>query len=59
MQVPKGKVTKLAGYADANVVVPKDTQSYLNFPSSRPVTLLERSADSEGLLGKYSVLPSF
>lgn len=31
VQVPKGKVHKLAGYADANVVVPKDTQSYLPF----------------------------
>ena len=59
VQVPKGKVHKLAGYADANVVVPKGTQEYVNFTSSSPATLIQRSVDSDGLVGRYGVLPKF
>ena len=59
LKVTDGTVHTLGGSGDANVVVPSGTQDYLNFTSDSPATLLERSSDSDGLLGKYGVLPSF
>ena len=59
LKVTNGTVHTLGGPGDANVKVPAKTQDYIEFPSSSPATLLERSADSKGLLGKYGVLPSF
>ena len=59
LKVTDGTVHTLGGPGDANVKVPAKTQDYIEFPSSSPATLLERSADSKGLLGKYGVLPSF
>ena len=59
LKVTDGTVHTLGGSEDTNVKVPAKTQAYLPFPSSSPATLLERSADSEGLVGKYGVLPSF
>ena len=59
LKVTNGTVHTLGGSEDKNVKVPAKTQEYLHFTSSSPATLLKRSADSKGLLGKYGVLPSF
>jgi len=49
-------VSNLAGSVNLNVIT--SLFNYSKFTSERPVILIERKLDSNGIVGKYGVLPS-